>query len=200
MRPSSPKRCVRFGSLKKENGKHPRKRWVSGQEISFRFFFNAEGKTWYLYKNHHQSGWVFLSRLWVPCSGLDAGFSNQKKEAILHFSNFTHLRTLTGDLYISHLWFTICVKMTWRWKSCYHIIHNVSMRPRLLLLHRWSLHRMKRRSVEGQLWRLLQQVVGPRVRREELNIWPSWPQKTCLAELNIANWYFFPVNLQNFDA
>ena len=152
MRPSSPKRCVSLGSLKN------RKRVFFSEKK--RWFFRARFR---VSKPPKRDGWVFLSRLWVLVG--HAGFSNQKKEAILH-SNFTHLWTLTGDLYISLLCFTICVKMTWRWKSCYHIIHNVSIASRLVLLHRWSLQRiffvhsrMKRRSVEGQLWRLLQQVV-----------------------------------------
>ena len=117
MRPSSPKRCVSLGSLKN------RKRVFFSEKK--RWFFRARFR---VSKPPKRDGWVFLSRLWVPCSGLDAGFSNQKKEAILHFSNFTHLWTLTGDPY-PFCFFTICVKMTWRWKSCYHIIHNVSMRP-----------------------------------------------------------------------
>lgn len=94
MRPSSPKRCVSLGSLKN------RKRVFFSEKK--RWFFRARFR---VSKPPKRDGWVFLSRLWVPCSGLDAGFSNQKKEAILHFSNFTHLRTLTGDLYISLLFF-----------------------------------------------------------------------------------------------
>ena len=121
MRPSSPKRCVSLRSLKNRQ-----RVFISEKK---RCFFRARFRVPFFFGfKTTKAGWMgFLVPLVSAIVVGHAGFSNPKKETILHFSNFTHLRTLTGDLYLSLLFF-------------YHLCQDdvkmkISMRSRLLLLH-----------------------------------------------------------------